>query len=116
MTFCNSLHIGDNIPNFKFNSTFGEFEFNDFKGKWLILFSHPGNFTPVCTTEFLAFTSCYNKLKELDTELLALSIGSIPSHLSWIHNIYTNSKIAIPFPIISDIDGSIAKIVRNAIN
>ena len=96
-------------PNFKFTSTFGNFELNDFKGKWLVFFSHPGDFTPVCTTEFLAFASCYNKFKELDSELLALSIDSNSSHLAWVHNIYENSKVVIPFPVIADITGEIAR-------
>ena len=68
------IHIGMKAPNFKCNTTFGELELNDFKGKWLVFFSHLGDFTPVCTTEFLAFASCYNEFKELDAELLALSI------------------------------------------
>lgn len=104
------LYLGMKAPNFKCDTTFGEMELSDFKGKWLVFFSHPGDFTPVCTTEFLAFASCYNKFKELDTELLALSIGSTPSHLAWIHNIYTNSKVVIPFPVIADISSEIANL------
>ena len=104
------LHIGMTAPNFKCNTTFGELQLNDYKGKWLIFFSHPGGFTPVCTTEFLAFASCYNKFKELDAELLALSIDSNSSHLAWMHNIYTNSKVIIPFPVIADITGNIARL------
>lgn len=104
------IHIGMKAPNFKCDTTFGKLELNDFKGKWIIFFSHPGDFTPVCTTEFLAFASCYNKFKELDSELLALSIDSNPSHLAWVHNIYYNSKVVIPFPVIADITGEIAKL------
>lgn len=105
-----NLRIGMKAPNFKCNSTFGQFELNDFKGKWLVFFSHPGDFTPVCTTEFLAFASCYDKFKELDAELLALSIDSNSSHLAWVHNIYENSKVVIPFPVIADITGEIANL------
>lgn len=104
------IHIGMKAPNFKCNTTFGELELNDFKGKWLVFFSHPGDFTPVCTTEFLAFASCYNEFKELDTELLALSIDSNSSHLAWVHNIYENSHVVIPFPIIADLSGDIANL------
>lgn len=104
------LHIGDKAPNFNCITTFGNLQLSDFKGKWLIFFSHPGGFTPVCTTEFLAFASCYNNFKELDAELLALSIDSNSSHLAWIHNIYASSNVAIPFPIIADISGNIAKL------
>ena len=104
------IHIGMKAPNFECTTTFGKLQLNDFKGKWLVFFSHPGSFTPVCTTEFLAFASCYDKFKELDTELLALSIDSNSSHLAWVHNIYSNSNVVIPFPVIADLTGQIAKL------
>lgn len=104
------LHIGMKAPDFKCSTTFGSLMLSDFKGKWLVFFSHPGDFTPVCTTEFLAFASCYNEFKELDTELLALSIDSNPSHLAWVHDIYINSNVVIPFPVIADITGDIARL------
>lgn len=105
-----TLHIGSQAPNFSCDTTFGKLQLSDYKGKWLVFFSHPGDFTPVCTTEFLAFASCYNKFKDLDCELLGLSIDSTPSHLAWVHNIYTNSNVVVPFPIISDTSGEIAKL------
>lgn len=108
MVFSNNLHIGMKAPNFKATTTFGNLELKDYSGKWLVLFSHPGSFTPVCTTEFLAFASCYDKFKNLDAELLGLSIDSNPSHLAWVQSIYTNSNVAIPFPIIADASGEIA--------
>lgn len=104
------LHIGMKAPEFECDTTFGKFKLSDFKGKWLVFFSHPGDFTPVCTTEFLAFASCYDKFKNLDTQLLALSIDSNPSHLAWVHNIYTNSNVVIPFPVIADTTGKIARL------
>lgn len=104
------IHIGMKAPNFKCTTTFGKLELLDFKGKWLVFFSHPGDFTPVCTTEFLAFASCYNQFKELDAELLALSIDSNSSHLAWVYNIYANSNVVIPFPVIADLTGEIAKL------
>ena len=104
------IHIGMRAPGFKCSTTFGNLELDDFKGKWLVFFSHPGDFTPVCTTEFLAFASCYNEFKELDAELLALSIDSNSSHLAWVHNIYTNSNVVVPFPIIADLSGEIANL------
>ena len=110
MEFDNNLHIGMEAPNFEANSTFGKICINDYRGKWLVFFSHPGDFTPVCTTEFLAFSSCYDKFKEINAELLGLSIDSNPSHLAWAHNIYQNSKVTIPFPIISDNLGKIASL------
>ena len=110
MEECSILHIGMEAPNFEANSTFGKICLKDYKGKWLVFFSHPGDFTPVCTTEFLAFSSCYDKFKELNTELLGLSIDSNPSHLAWVHNINTNSNVTVPFPIISDNLGKIASL------
>lgn len=110
MDLYNNLHIGMEAPNFEANSTFGKICLSDYKGKWLVFFSHPGDFTPVCTTEFLAFSSCYDKFKELNTELLGLSIDSNPSHLAWVHNIFVNSNVTIPFPIISDNLGKIASL------
>lgn len=108
------LHIGKKAPNFKCNTTFGALTLDDFKGKWIVFFSHPGSFTPVCTTEFLAFANSYNTFKDLDTELLALSIDSNASHLAWIHSIYTNSNVIVPFPVIEDISGEIAKMYNMA--
>lgn len=104
----NNLQIGMKAPCFTANSTYGEICLNDYKGKWLVFFSHPGDFTPVCTTEFLAFSSCYDKFKELNTELLGLSIDSNASHLAWIHNIYLNSNVVVPFPVIADRVGKVA--------
>jgi len=106
----NTLSIGMPAPDFEAMSTFGNIKLSDFLGSWVVLFSHPGDFTPVCTTEFLAFASCYNEFKELDAELLALSIDSNSSHLAWVHNIYTNSNVTIHFPIIADLSGSIANL------
>lgn len=110
MDLYEGLHIGMKAPNFKCITTFGELMLSDFKGKWLVFFSHPGDFTPVCTTEFLAFASCYNKFKDLDTELLALSIDSNASHLAWVHSIYNNNNVVVPFPVIADVTGEIAKL------
>ena len=106
---CNCLNIGKTAPNFTATTTMGDIEMSRFRGKWLVLFSHPGDFTPVCTTEFIAFSKYYNCFKERNTRLLGLSIDSNPSHLGWVHNIYRNTGITIPFPIIADRDGSISK-------
>ncbi|WP_082759957.1 peroxiredoxin [Abyssisolibacter fermentans] len=106
----NCLRIGMKAPDFKAVTTFGNVKLSDYKGKWLVLFSHPGDFTPVCTTEFLAFTQYYSYFKERNTELLGLSIDSNPSHLAWVYNIYENTGVQVPFPIIADRDGSIASL------
>lgn len=103
------IQIGDTAPNFTASTTFGDITLEDYKGKWVILFSHPGDFTPVCTTEFIAFAKMYNEFKNRNCELIGLSIDSTPSHLAWVYNIYQNTNIEIPFPLISDIDMKIAK-------
>ena len=79
-----------------------------FKGKWFILFSHPADFTPVCTTEFYAFQSKYQQFKDLNCELIGLSIDQIYSHLKWIEWIKDNLALDIEFPVIAD-TGEIAK-------
>lgn len=104
-----NLKIGDRAPRFNADTTFGNIKLSDYEGKWLILFSHPGDFTPVCTTEFLAFAKMYPEFKKRNCELLGLSIDSTPSHLAWVNNIHQNTGISIPFPIIADRDMQIAK-------
>ena len=102
------LKIGNKAPNFKAVTTMGNLEMSKLKEKWVILFSHPGDFTPVCTTEFISFAQYFECFKERNVELIGLSIDSNPSHLAWVYNIYQNTGITIPFPIIADRDGSIS--------
>lgn len=103
------LHIGDNAPNFSAQTTFGKISLSDYEGKWVILFSHPSDFTPVCTTEFLSFSNMYPEFKKRNCELIGLSIDSTPSHLAWVNSIYKTTGIQVPFPIIADRDMQIAK-------
>ena len=107
--------IGDQAPEFTAMTTNGVVHFpNDYAGKWVILFSHPSDFTPVCTSEFMAFQALSEELKELNTELIGLSVGSISSHLAWIDAI-RNIKwrewenMEITFPVIDDIGMHVAK-------
>lgn len=104
-----NVKIGQKAPEFNATTTCGEVCLNDYKGKWLVLFSHPGDFTPVCTTEMIAFTRAHTYFKELNTELLGLSIDSNASHLAWIYDIYCKTGIQISFPIIADRNGEIAR-------
>jgi peroxiredoxin (alkyl hydroperoxide reductase subunit C) len=96
-------------PAFSANTTFGPRSLADYKGKWLVLFSHPADFTPVCTTEFIAFAKAADEFKSIDTELLGLSIDSIFSHIAWVRNIEEKFGVAIPFPIIEDLKMDVAK-------
>lgn len=96
-------------PNFEAKTTDGVRKLADYKGKWLVLFSHPADFTPVCTTEFIAFAKAYPEFKKLNTELLGLSIDSYYSHVAWIRNIKEKFGVDIPFPIIEDLSMKVAK-------
>jgi peroxiredoxin 2/4 len=80
----------------------------DYKGKWLVLFSHPADFTPVCTTEFVAFAKRNEAFKKLNTELVGLSIDQVFSHIKWVEWIKDTLKIEIPFPVIADDMGKVA--------
>lgn len=101
--------IGDSFPPMTVMTTHGKMELPDaFKGKWFILFSHPGDFTPVCTTEFYAFQKRYAQFRELNTELIGLSIDQVFSHLKWTEWIKDNLGEEIQFPIIADGTGKVA--------
>lgn len=105
----NVVRLGMKAPDFYANTTFGPRKLSDYKGKWLVFFSHPGDFTPVCTTEFISFTKHYPEFKLKNTELLGLSIDSNYSHLAWVYDIYKRTGVEIPFPIVEDRVGSIAR-------
>ncbi len=102
-------HLNEPAPAFKANTTHGERTLDDYKGKWLILFSHPADFTPVCTTEFIAFAKAADKFKSMNCDLLGLSIDSIYSHLAWMQSIKNSFGVEIPFPIIDDIKMDVAR-------
>lgn len=108
--------IGDTAPQFIANTTNGQINFpTDYRGHWVILFSHPLDFTPVCTTEFLSFQSMLKDFQKLDTEIIGLSVGAISSHLAWFRSIHDEinfrdwKNVDITFPVIADIDLRVAK-------
>jgi peroxiredoxin (alkyl hydroperoxide reductase subunit C) len=101
--------IGETAPPFEAVTTQGTIRLEDFKGSWLIIFSHPADFTPVCTTEFVAFAEIYPKLRALKCELMGLSIDSIYSHIAWTRNIEEKTGGKITFPIIADLDRKVSK-------
>ncbi len=101
--------LGERAPSFEAQTTRGKIRFpEDYKGKWVVLFSHPADFTPVCTTEFVAFQKRYEKFKELGCELIGLSIDQVFSHIKWIEWIKEKLGIEIQFPVIADDQGKIA--------
>lgn len=95
-------------PDFNAKTTHGMKSLADYKGKWLVLFSHPADFTPVCTTEFMAFAKRAGAFAELNCELLGLSIDSVHSHIAWSRNIEEKFGVTIPFPIIADLSMAVA--------
>ncbi|WNY27470.1 peroxiredoxin [Methanolapillus ohkumae] len=108
--------IGDDAPAFQAETTNGPLNFpKDYKGKWVILFSHPADFTPVCTTEFITFANMADDFAKINVELIGLSIDSITSHIAWLKEIkdrieYKGSKgVVVKFPVIADIKMDVAK-------
>lgn len=96
-------------PAFNAKTTHGMKTLEDYKGKWLVLFSHPADFTPVCTTEFIGFATRADQFAALNCELLGLSIDSVHSHIAWARSIEQNFGVKITFPIIADLSMDVAK-------
>ena len=101
--------LHDAAPGFTARTTMGERSLSDYRGKWLLLFSHPADFTPVCTSEFVAFSKAAGSFAALGCELLALSVDSLYSHLAWIRSIREQFDVAVSFPIIEDPSMAIAR-------
>lgn len=108
--------LGDKAPSFHVKSTQGIINFpQDYKGSWVIFFSHPADFTPVCTTEFMTFESMQEEFAKLNTKLLGLSVDSVNSHLAWFKNIKEEidyngmSNVDVAFPVIDDLKGIVAR-------
>ena len=101
--------LGTKAPRFIATSTFGPLKLTDYMGKWLILFSHPSSFTPVCSSEMMTFAKYNDEFNKRNCSLLGLSIDSNPANLAWVTDMEKNSGISIPFPIISDLGKEIAK-------
>ncbi|MGA9673536.1 MAG: peroxiredoxin [Terracidiphilus sp.] len=102
--------LGMAAPAFEAVTTHGKLGLEDFQGNWLVLFSHPADFTPVCTTEFLAFAAIAPQMRERGVELLGLSIDSPTSHIAWVRNIKEKFGVDIPFPIIADSNKEVASL------
>jgi peroxiredoxin (alkyl hydroperoxide reductase subunit C) len=102
--------IGELAPDFEATTTHGTLKLSDFAGKWVILFSHPADFTPVCTTEFVAFAKINDELEKRNVKLIGLSIDSVYSHIAWIRRINEKLGVEIPFPIIADLDMKVANL------
>ena len=108
--------IGETAPSFEADTTQGKIHFpEDYKGKWVILFSHPADFTPVCTTEFMTFASMQEEFRALNCELVGLSIDSVFSHIAWLRTIkekveFRNMKdVEVTFPVIADLSMNVSR-------
>ena len=104
-----NVKLGQEAPDFTANSTIGKINLKEYRGKWVVLFSHPGDFTPVCTTEIIAFEKAITYFKNMNAELIGLSIDSNSSHLAWLYDIYVKTGITISYPIVADRSGEIAR-------
>lgn len=114
-----NVKIGEEAPDFEAITTMGNMKLSNYRGKWVVLFSHPGDFTPVCTTEFIAFSKANTYFENLNTCLIGLSIDSNPSHLAWLYDICLRTGIRVPFPVIADRSGEIARkygMISNTVN
>ncbi len=100
--------LNEPAPAFTAVTTDGELSLSDFEGQWVVLFSHPADFTPVCTTEFLGFSNRWEEFQRRNCDLLGLSIDSTFSHLAWMRNIKEKFGVEIPFPIIEDLSMTVA--------
>jgi peroxiredoxin (alkyl hydroperoxide reductase subunit C) len=100
--------LNEPAPDFQVMTTMGERRLIDYRGKWLIFFSHPSGFTPVCTSEFVAVAKAFPQFQKLQCEVLGLSIDSNAAHLAWVRNIKEKFGVEIPFPIVDDVTMRVA--------
>ena len=104
------LHLGETAPDFEAVTTHGPIKLSDYKGEWVILFSHPADFTPVCTTEFMSFAKIHPELEKRGVKLIGLSVDSVHSHIAWVRNIEEKMGVKIPFPVIADLSMNVGKL------
>ncbi len=103
--------IMEQAPDFEAKSTHGVIRLSDYtsKGKWVMLFSHPSDFTPVCSTEFIEFARRNEKFERLNVQLIGVSIDSVPSHIAWVRDLEQMSGVSIKFPVIADLDQKVSQ-------
>jgi peroxiredoxin 2/4 len=102
--------INEPAPDFEAKSTQGMIKLSDYKGQWVVLFSHPADFTPVCSTEFIEFARRADEFKKRGVQLIGLSVDSVTAHIAWIRNLEQHfPDIKIDFPVIADLDTKVAQ-------
>ena len=107
---CHHPRLNEKAPDFEAVTTHGKIKLSDYANKWVVMFSHPADFTPVCTTEFVAFSKANEEFKKRNTQLIGLSIDSVHAHLGWVESIEKNFGVKVPFPIIADLDMKVANL------
>ena len=102
--------INEPAPDFQAKSTHGVIRLSDYtaRGKWVLLFSHPADFTPVCTTEFVEFARKYQEFEKRNVQLIGVSIDSVYAHIAWVRNIEQNFGVKVDFPVVADLDQKVA--------
>jgi peroxiredoxin 2/4 len=101
--------INDPAPDFEAKTTQGPLRLSDLRGRWVVLFSHPADFTPVCTTEFVEFAKRSEEFKQRNAQLVGLSVDSVPAHIAWIRSIEQHFGVKIDFPVIADLDTRVSQ-------
>lgn len=104
------LTIGRIAPDFTAITTEGTITMSQYRGKWVLFFSHPGDFTPVCTSEFISFAQLNPEFEKRNVQLLGISIDSNPAHLGWLYSIYEMTGLKMPFPLIADRDAYVSEL------
>jgi len=105
------LELNGPAPDFEANTTHGPIKLSEWqKGRWVILFSHPADFTPVCTTEFVEFAKRYPEFERKNVALLGNSVDSVYSHIAWVRNIEEKLGVKIPFPVVADLDQRVSRL------
>jgi peroxiredoxin (alkyl hydroperoxide reductase subunit C) len=104
--------INEPAPDFQAKSTQGVIRLSDYtsRGKWVLLFSHPADFTPVCTTEFVEFARTFPEFEKRNVQLIGVSVDSVPAHIAWLRNIEQNFNVQVDFPVVADLDQKVAEL------
>jgi peroxiredoxin (alkyl hydroperoxide reductase subunit C) len=102
--------LNEPAPDFSAESTHGPIKLSEYRGKWVVLFSHPADFTPVCTTELAEFAKRAGEFEKLNTQLIGLSVDSVFSHIAWIRNFEKHLDVKVTYPLIADLDTKVAQL------
>lgn len=102
--------LNEPAPDFTAKTTHGEIKLSDYRGKWVVLFSHPADFTPVCSTEFIAFARRQKEFEALGVQLIGLSIDSVHAHIAWVRDLEAIFGVSVEFPVIADLDMKVSRL------